>query len=107
MTGYASRDHPAEGTSQDLWVKALAISDSAGNRAVLLTLDLCGVTREISDRVALEIMRRSGLPRSAVMTNVSHTHCSPWLEGSIVGLRIFPPDGVTKAAIYRAALEKK
>ena len=107
MTGYASRDHPAEGTSQDLWVKALAISDSAGNRAVLLTLDLCGVTREISDRVALEIMQRYGLPRSAVMTNVSHTHCSPWLEGSIVGLRIFPPDGVKKAAIYRAALEKK
>lgn len=107
MTGYASRDHPAEGTSQDLWVKALAISDSAGNRAVLLTLDLCGVTREISDRVALEIMRRYGLPRSAVMTNVSHTHCSPWLEGSIAGLRIFPPDGVKKATVYRAALESK
>ncbi len=107
MTGYASRDHPAEGTAQDLWVKALAISDPAGNRAVLLTLDLCGVTREISDRVATEIMRRYRLPRSAVMTNVSHTHCSPWLEGNIVGLRIFPSEGVKKAAIYRAELERK
>jgi hypothetical protein len=107
MTGYASRDHPAEGTSQDLWVKALAISDPAGNRAVLLTLDLCGVTREISDLVAAEIMRRYRLPRSAVMTNVSHTHCSPWLEGSIAGLRIFPPEGVKKAALYRVELERK
>ena len=40
MTGYATRDHPAEGTSQELWVKALAVSDPAGHRGVLLTLDL-------------------------------------------------------------------
>ena len=107
MTGYATRDHPAEGTTQELWVKALAVSDPAGRRGVLLTLDLCGVTREISDFVSTELMRRYGLPRSAVMTNVSHTHCSPWLEGSIMGLRIFPPDGVKKAAVYRVELQKK
>ena len=54
-----------------------------------------------------DAIRRHGLPRSAVMVNVSHTHCSPWLEDSIAGLRIFPPDGVKKAAVYRAALESK
>ena len=107
MTGYASRVHPAEGPAQDLWVKALALADPAGNRGVLLTLDLCGITREISDHVAAELNRRYGLPRSAVMTNVSHTHCSPWLEGSIMGLRIFPPEGVKKAADYRLQLEAK
>lgn len=107
MTGYAVRERPADGTAQDLWAKALAVSDPAGNRGVLLTLDLCGVTREISDHVAAELNRRYQLPRSAVMTNVSHTHCSPWLEGNIVGLRILPPDGLKKAAAYRLYLQEK
>jgi len=107
MTGYAVRDRPAEGTAQDLWVKALAFADPAGNRGVMLTLDLCGITREISDRVAAELHRRYGLPRSAVLTNVSHTHCSPALEGSIMGLRILPSDGARKSADYRRELERK
>src|SRR4051812_48207362 len=55
MTGYAARDRPAEGTAMELWVKALAVSDPAGHRGVLLTLDLCGITREISDHVAAEL----------------------------------------------------
>lgn len=107
MTGYASRDRPAEGTAQDLWVKALAVADPAGNRGVLLTMDLCDVTRVVSDRVAVELMARYSLPRSAIMTNVSHTHCSPWMEGGIAGLRIFPPDGLRKAAEFRHELEIK
>ncbi|MCX6954131.1 MAG: neutral/alkaline non-lysosomal ceramidase N-terminal domain-containing protein [Verrucomicrobia bacterium] len=107
MTGYASREHPADGTAQELWVKALAVSDPAGNRGVLLTLDLCGVTREISDHVAAELSRRFGLPRSAVMSNVSHTHCSPWFPGSIIGLRILPPDGLKLATEYTVTLEQK
>lgn len=107
MTGYASRDHPAEGTAQELWVKALAVQDLAGNRGVLLTADLCDIARDVSDRLAAELGRRYGLPRSAVMTNVSHTHCSPWQIGGIAGLRILPPDGMQKAAAYRTALEAK
>jgi neutral ceramidase len=107
MTGYAVRTHPADGTAMDLWVKALAISDPAGNRGVLLTLDLLGVTREISDHVAAELGRRYGIPRSAVMTNVSHTHCSPWLPGNLTGLRTLPPDGLQKAIDYSHELEKR
>jgi neutral ceramidase len=107
MTGYAVRTRPADGKSQDLWVKALAIADPKGERGVLVTLDLCGITREISDRVAAEIHRRHGLPRRAIMFNVSHTHCSPALEGSISGLRILPPDGQAKSADYLRLLETK
>lgn len=107
MTGFAVRDRPADGTTQDLWVKALALADPAGNRGVILTLDLCDVTREISDRVAASLMTRYALPRSAIITNVSHTHCAPWVEGGIAGLRIFPPDGVRKAVEFRHELEEK
>lgn len=107
MTGYAVRTRPADGTAQDLWVKALAFSDPAGQRGVLLTADLCGVSRELSDRVAAALERKFQLPRSAVMLNVSHTHCSPALPGVITGLRILPADGERRAADYQLALEAK
>ncbi|MBL9211093.1 MAG: neutral/alkaline non-lysosomal ceramidase N-terminal domain-containing protein [Opitutaceae bacterium] len=107
MTGYASRDQPADGTAQDLWVKALAVADPTGRRGVLLTLDLCGITREISDHVAAELGRRHSLPRSAVMVNVSHTHCSPFLNGNLSGLRILPPEGVAKADAYATDLKAR
>lgn len=107
MTGYAARTHPADGTAQELWVKALAVADPAGNRGVLLTLDQCGITKAITDRVSAELQRRHGLPRSALMVNVTHTHCSPWLEGSIAGLRILPPEGLAAAKAYRVQLEEK
>lgn len=107
MTGYASRDKPAEGKAQDLWVKALAVADPAGNRGVLLTLDLCGISRQVSDTVAAALARSHGLPRSAVMTNVSHTHCSPQLEGNLRGIQVLPPDGVAKSIAYTRELEQK
>src|SRR5688500_6231478 len=107
MTGYAARTRPADGTEQDLWVKALAFQDPSGERGVLLTLDLCDVTRVVSEHVAIELMSRYALPRSAIMTNVSHTHCAPWMEGGIAGLRILPPDGMAKAVAFRQDLETK
>ena len=107
MTGYATRDRPADGTAQDLWVKALAVADPSGNRGVMLTADLCGITREITDHIATELEQRYQLPRSAIIVNISHTHCSPWLAGNLSGLRILPADGYKKAADYTRDLEKK
>jgi neutral ceramidase len=107
MTGYASRDKPAEGTAQELWAKALAIADPAGNRGVLLTLDQCGISRQSTDRVAAELVRRHGLPRSAVMVNVSHTHCSPQLAGNLNGIQVLPPDGLAKSIAYTRDLEQR
>src|SRR5688500_10240305 len=51
MTGFAARTRPADGTEQDLWVKALAFQDPTGERGVLLTLDLCEITRVVSEHV--------------------------------------------------------
>ncbi|MBI2480233.1 MAG: hypothetical protein HYV60_16855 [Planctomycetia bacterium] len=51
MAGYAGRKEPAEGTEQDLFGKAIAIEDHAGNRVVFVTLDLIGVLEKL--RVAM------------------------------------------------------
>ena len=52
FSGFAARTRPAETIAQDLWAKALAIEDAKGNRVVLVTADLIGFTREVTDEIA-------------------------------------------------------
>lgn len=77
MAGYAARKDPAEGTEQDLFGKALAIEDEAGNRLVFVTLDLIGVTRLLRAEVAKQVHERYQLSPESLVMNASHTHCGP------------------------------
>ena len=77
MSGYAGRGKPAEGTLIDLWAKALILEDARANRAVLVTLDLCGIDRALSVSVRDEIQRIHGLGYPQVALSCSHTHTGP------------------------------
>jgi neutral ceramidase len=77
MSGYAARKEPAEGTEQDLYAKALAVEGRDGQRAVILTLDLIGVTEKLRNIVSEAAAERYGLPAQALLINASHTHCGP------------------------------
>ncbi len=77
MSGYGSRTSPAEGTVLDLWAKALVFEDPAGERALLITLDLVGIPRDVSLAVREGIEKQHGLARKGVAINCSHTHCGP------------------------------
>src|SRR5687768_14029128 len=63
MAGYGIRTKPAEGKLNDLWVKALALEDVSGKRAVLVTLDLCGIDRALSSRIRDRILEEHKLGR--------------------------------------------
>ncbi len=77
MSGYAARKAPAEGKDQDLFGKALAIEDRDGNRVVIITLDLIGVTADLRTTVETQLAEKHGLPPQALLMNASHTHCGP------------------------------
>lgn len=77
MSGYASRNRPAEGTLTDLWAKALALEDPSGRRHVLVTLDLVGIDRATAARIVTAVTRRHGLPRQAIALATTHTHSGP------------------------------
>lgn len=77
MSGYASRTTPAQGIIHDLYAKALAIVDPAGNTAVILTLDLVGIDRATSQKICEAIQARHKLDRSQVSIATSHTHSGP------------------------------
>ncbi len=73
MSGYATRNHPAEGKLTDLWAKALAFEDAAGHRAVLVTMDLVGIDRELSLAARRGIESKYGLkPADVAPQRLAH-----------------------------------
>lgn len=67
----------AEGKRHDLWVKALALEDDGGRRAVILTSDLVGLSHGMCRRFCAALQVRHGLTPAQVMLTYSHNHCAP------------------------------
>jgi len=80
MAGYSARKKPAEGAAQDLFAKALALEDEAGQRLVIVTMDFIAVRRSLRDAVAARCLADRQLPPERLMMNASHTHCGPELS---------------------------
>jgi hypothetical protein len=77
LAGYGSRTKPSEGVLQRIHAKALAIEDETGARTVLVTADLLGFVKEVSDPIADRVLREYNIPRARLALNASHTHSAP------------------------------
>jgi len=77
LAGYAARTKPFEKVEQEIEAKALAMKDTQGHRAVLVTMDLCTLPPDVADPVRQQIAGREGLEISQVVLSVSHTHSAP------------------------------
>lgn len=91
MAGYSSRTEPARGTLHPIWAKALALEDSLGQRAVLVTLDLVGIPKKMADDIRDRCKSRYDLERSEIIINTSHTHSGPVLQDALFD--IYPLSG--------------
>ncbi len=100
LGGYGGKTTPALGKIHDLHMKALAVKDPRGNRAVIVTADLIGVSYDFTSAVTTEITRRFGLPREAVLINISHTHCGPETRSEQDALLGMPDEYKIKNAKY-------
>jgi hypothetical protein len=107
MSGYASRDHPSEGVIHDLWAKALAIEDHKGNRVVIVTTDLVGLPRSISDIVAARVEKAYGIDRAQLVLNSSHTHTGPLIRHNLETMFELKPEDSQVVADYAATLTEK
>src|SRR5579872_6729980 len=107
MAGYATRKKPAEGTQHDLYVKALALEDESGQKFVLLTSDLVGIPRGLSESVANEVKKRTGIDRDHLLLTASHTHCGPALSGNLEVAYDMPESELKKIAPYTAKLQEQ
>lgn len=107
MAGYAVRDHPAEGKLNDLWVKALALEDESGNRAVLVTLDVCGIDRALSNRIRDRLLSEYRLGREWIALSCSHTHSGPMVGDNLRGMNFLDEKQQGLVNAYTADLEEK
>ena len=98
MAGYARRIHPARGAAMPLHAKALAL-EGGGRRAVLVTVDLLGVTGQLTGHVLAGVAARFGLRPADLILNASHTHSGPVVDDQLsVAYDLAPED---RAAIAR------
>ena len=70
---------PSEGKIHDLFAKAMVIEDAGGNRLVIVTTDLLGITPELRAGVE-DLVKAHGVPPESLLMNASHTHCGPELR---------------------------
>lgn len=107
MSGYGSRNHPSDGKLTELWAKALVMEDPAGQRAVLVTLDLVGIDRGISTRVCKALEDRYGLPRRSIALSTSHTHSGPVVGENLRAMYDLDQQGWKLVSEYTARLEQQ
>ncbi len=82
LTGYGNRVAPSEGINQRLWAKALAFGGNGERPAVLVTTDLIGVPRHITEEVATRL-QKTGLARAQFAVAATHTHTGPSLARTL------------------------
>ncbi len=106
LAGYGTRRAP-DGKLHDLWMKALALEDHNGHRAVLITSDFQGVPKGMSDLVFEQVKLKHGLDRSQIMFTFSHNHCGPRLGNDLVDYYPVDAEQVQLVEEYTSLMVKR
>jgi neutral ceramidase len=107
LAGWAARREPASGASADLFAKALALEDPAGERFVIVTADLIAIRRSLANAVAARIELRWRIARERILFNASHTHTGPEVRPDKVRFFEIPEPFARKIPAYVASVEEK
>jgi len=105
MAGFAVRTHPSEGKLHDLWAKALALQDASGKKVVLVTSDLLGLPKAVSDQIRDRIQSKYGITRDQIILNSSHTHSGPVLQNALSDIYLLDAAQLEQVKQYSRALE--
>ncbi len=105
MAGYGSRNHPATGLLNDLYAKVLVLEDPRGERAVVLTLDLVGISPDLVDPLVAQLKDKYRLARANVAICCSHTHSGPVVGHNLRTLHYDLVDDAQRQLIDRYAQE--
>jgi len=107
LAGYAARTRPAEGKATDLWLKALALEDATGHRAVIITTDLLAIRGSLYRSCLPRLKEKYGLDVEQVFLTAAHTHCAPLLPNRVGSLSMLDQAEQEQVNRYVAELEDK
>lgn len=105
--GYAARDHKTDTVLHDLWVKALAIEDAEGSRAVLISADVLGFPKELSDRIRDRLGKEYKLSRAQIILSGTHTHSGPVLVDALYDIYPLNEQDIPIIELYSRKLENQ
>ena len=97
MGGYSSRTSPAERKIHDLWAKALYLEDAGKKGVLIITCDLVGLSKAVSDRIKDDLLEKTGLSKAQIILNCSHTHSGPVTSENLIN--IYPIDSENLAVV--------
>lgn len=107
MSGYASRNHPAEGKVHDLKAKALVLEDPSGQRLAILTLDLVGIDRDLSLAIRNAVREKHGIGVERCGIFCSHTHSGPVIGENLMAMYTLDPEQHSRISRYTRATRDK
>ena len=79
MSGWVARDKPSQSIADDLYAKAVVLSDSQTTIAIL-TMDILKTYPDIVDSIRQSVFHRTGIPPQNILIGASHTHFSPLVD---------------------------
>lgn len=77
LAGYGARTKASEGVLQKIYIKCVALQSAEGGPCALVTSDLLGFPRDVSDAILSECWTKHKIPRERLILNASHTHSAP------------------------------
>jgi hypothetical protein len=106
LAGYASRDHESEGVLIPIFVKALALRDAEDHVGVMVSCDVLGFPKDVSDRIRGRLKDKLKIEPAQIILNASHTHTAPVLSRSLWCM--YPVNDAQRAKIdaYAARFEE-
>lgn len=109
LSGYRNREKPFERVGQPLHARALAIGGDDQRPAVLLTVEVVGITEELTDEVAAALRTSHRLERERLAICVIHTHTGPSLRNTIPFMFSvdLPATETARIAAYTVVLRDK
>jgi len=108
MTGYGDRLKESEGVAVRIHARAMAIGSPDDIRAVMVTVDNCGIPLEMTERIYQRLSAKYRLSRERFALSSTHSHSAPWLRG--FAPNIFPEvpeDHAARLAKYEQELTDK
>lgn len=107
LAGFGSRTRPSEGKIHDLRAKALVLEDASGKKAVLITMDLNGIPRDISIRLREKLQVKYALTKSQIILNASHTHSGPVLHNYLYDVYPITEELKERSRVYTIKFEEQ
>ncbi len=103
LTGFAARHHPATAIHDPLTATALALRNQKGDVAVMIAVDLVGLTEKQVQRIRSLVKSWTGVNEHHLLINCSHTHSGPAVGELVAPWMGIPDENYLDVAVRKVA----